>query len=251
MGEAGPQAPSCPPSSSGREFPPRSQVSRECPGVWCVASLQRSAGPSPSLSGSCQSWKAQHLVGGEEGWPGGLGEEAACGEVGAPRKSGDERASAPRAPGFLLCLRPVCSAFLRFLGGLSRALEKPRFTGACLCTTTRGLRENTHYKQSHSALIFSCFGVHGRFLTGRWKRKRFHAAKTTHSHPRPSVTLASVRRTPGAQRRWWGRFCGGRGVLSQQGMEGRSREPPMPLSPLASASLRLGPTGEVLLGRDG
>lgn len=139
VGGAGPQAPSCPPPSSGREFPPRSQVSGECAGVWCVADLQRSVGPR-----AVSVWKLSELAthstwwdsrrAGLEGWE---REQRAGG--GSTWKSGDERASAPWLPDSCSAQRPVCSAFLGFLGGLSRAFEKPHFTGVCLCTTTRAL----------------------------------------------------------------------------------------------------------------
>ena len=146
-------------------------------------------------------------------------------------------------------------SFSRIPGRPLSSLRKAPFYWSLSLYNHKSLRENTHYKQSHSTLIFSHFGVQRRLLTGRWKRKRFRAAKTKHRHPRPCVTLASVRRTPG--RRKGGRaglfvFFWGRGwVLSQRGMEGRRREPSMSLPPLASASVQLGPTGEVVHGGDG
>lgn len=70
--------------------------------------------------------------------------------------------SVPRARGFLLSPRPVCSACLRFLGDLSGALEKPWVTGFCLQNQER-LSENTHYKQSSSTFIFLHLGVHTSF----------------------------------------------------------------------------------------
>ena len=98
VGGAGPQAPSCPLPSSGKEFPPRSQVSGECAGVWCVADLQRSAAPR-----TVSVWKLSELAthstwwdsrrAGLEGWE---REQRAGG--GSTWKSGDERASAPWLP---------------------------------------------------------------------------------------------------------------------------------------------------------
>ena len=87
VGGAGPQAPSCPPPSSGKEFPPRSQVSGECAGVWCVADLQRSAAPALSLSGNCQSWQptAPGGIRGGLAWRDGRGSSVR--EVGAPGRA--------------------------------------------------------------------------------------------------------------------------------------------------------------------
>jgi hypothetical protein len=74
------------------------------------------------------------------------------------RKEGEmKERQPPGLIGFLLCLRPVCSAFLGFLGDLSRASGKPFLPGPSLCIQKR-LRVRPHYKQNCFAFIFLHFG---------------------------------------------------------------------------------------------
>lgn len=158
-GGQGFQAPSCPPLSA-----PHPLLGEFLPGV--SGEWEVSQGPPPlqvtvmcglawkdhwahhSFSGSCQSWKAYVAPGKDVSQvPAWRGERA--GDDDRLGRGREKRVSAPRAPGFLLCPRPVCSAFLGSLGSLSRALEKPRFTGAHLCTTTRVLEHSLQTQPLH------------------------------------------------------------------------------------------------------
>lgn len=140
-----------PPGTPPPPPPPRLQVTVMCGPAW------KDQWAHHSFSGSCQSWKA-YLAPGQDvsQVPAWRGERA--GDDDRLGRGRDERVSAPRAPGFLLWPRPVCSAFLGSLGALSRALEKPRFTGAHLCTTTRVLERTFTTNRATPLLSFHFLG---------------------------------------------------------------------------------------------
>lgn len=65
----------------------------------------------------------------------------------------------PGLTGVLICPRSVCSAFLRFLGGLSRTLGKPCFTRACLYTSKRVLERTLTTNRAAPLVSFYILGA--------------------------------------------------------------------------------------------